>query len=228
MARLCRATICAACHHELSAADRSWRLTRDNKGVPGRPTAPTWPLALVRLGLEAADPNRADSWYQTLQQRLHDFDEAMTERPFGNLAKARTVAKEMITWANEPLGVLGQMARARPGENRQVVDRDRALRMLHRLGSIATEGIPDYDSARQIAWAFRTIYHELEPNPEKRNPQITTILDRLDQKLQLSLNPRPPVGRKPVIDSLAQRLQAADGYMPADFQKDMSLLMRLF
>ena len=56
----------------------------------------------------------------------------------------------------------------------------------------------------------------------------TTILDRLDQKLQLSLNPRPPVGRKPVIDSLAQRLQAADGYMPADFQKDMSLLMRLF
>lgn len=218
---------CAACHHELSVADRSWRQTRGDKGAPGRPTAPTWPLALVQLGLEAADPDRANPWYQTLQQRLHDFDEAMTERPFGNLAKARTIAKEMITWANEPLGVLVQMSQAKPGEHRQVVDRARALRMLRRLGSIATEGSPDYDSARQMAWAFRTIYHELEPNPEKRNPQIKTILDRLDQKLQLSLNPRLPVGRKPIIDSLAERLQAAVGYNPADFQKDMSLLVKL-
>jgi len=218
---------CAACHHELSVANRSWMQSRSTKGAPGRPTAPAWPLALVQLGLEAADPDRASSWYQTLQQRLHDFDEAMTERPFGNLAKAGTIAREIVTWANEPLGVLVQMAQAKPGENRQVVDRARALRMLRRLGSIATESIPDYDSARQMAWAFRTIYHELEPNPEKRNPQINTILDRLDQKLQLSLNPRLPAGRKPIIDSLAERLRAAAGYNPVDFQKDMSLLVKL-
>jgi len=218
---------CAACHHELSVANRSWRQSRGIKGAPGRPTAPAWPLALVQLGLEAADPDRASSWHQTLLQRLHDFDEAMTERPFGNLAKAGTIAREIVTWANEPLGVLVQMAQAKPGENRQVVDRARALRMLRRLGSIATESIPDYDSARQMAWAFRTIYHELEPNPEKRNPQINTILDRLDQKLQLGLNPRLPAGRKPIIDSLAERLRAAAGYNPVDFQKDMSLLVKL-
>ena len=40
---------CAACHHELSVANRSWRRSRGTKGAPGRPTAPAWPLALVRL-----------------------------------------------------------------------------------------------------------------------------------------------------------------------------------
>jgi hypothetical protein len=218
---------CSACHHELSVTGRSWRQMRGNQGAVGRPTTPRWPLALVRLGLEAADPARADSWYRDLQTKLQDIDDAMTERPFGNLAKIRSIASEIVAWANEPLGVLEQMARAKPGEHQQVVDRARALRMLKTLGTMATESIPDYDSARQMAWAFRTIYYEIEHNPEKRDSAINSILDRLDGKLQLNLNADLKAGRKPIVDSLAGRLRAVAEYDPVEFQQDMSKLVKL-
>jgi hypothetical protein len=218
---------CAACHHDLSVSDRSWRQARGYKGSPGRPTAPAWPLALVRIGLEAAEPDRADLWNETLRQKLRELDQAMAARPFGDLARAGTIAREIVTWTEEPLGVLGQMARARPGQPGPVVDRGRALKMLRRIGSIAAERVPDYDSARQLAWAFRTIYHELVLEPAQRNPKIEAIFDRLDQKLKLSLGTLPTAERRPVVDQLPERMKAAESYSPADFQQDMAELVKL-
>ncbi len=218
---------CAACHHELTTWDRSWRQARGYKGTPGRPTAPAWPLALVRVGLEAADPARAYAWDQAVKQKLHEFDRAISDRPFGDLSRARTVAGEIVAWAEEPLSVLGQMAQAKVGQPGPVVDRGRALAMLRRIGSIAFEEVPDYDSARQMAWAFRTIYHELMLDPAQRNPRITTILDRLDRTLKLNLAAPSAAGRKPIVDSLPERMKAAESYNPADFQKDMGELVKL-
>ncbi len=47
---------CLACHHDLKAP--AWRQARAVDGTPGRPTLPSWPTALVRLGVVAADPKR--------------------------------------------------------------------------------------------------------------------------------------------------------------------------
>jgi hypothetical protein len=45
---------CYACHHDLQA--NSWRQKRGFAGTPGRPSSPTWPDILVRLGITVADP----------------------------------------------------------------------------------------------------------------------------------------------------------------------------
>ena len=51
---------CYACHHELQARDVvSWRQLRRRDGQPGRPAPPDWPLILVQLGIDLADPKLA-------------------------------------------------------------------------------------------------------------------------------------------------------------------------
>jgi hypothetical protein len=217
---------CFACHHELRTAGRPGRPMRGAKGGVGRPTVPNWPFVLLRVGLEAADPERAQAWNQALQCKLQELDDALTERPFGDLAKAPIIAREIIARVNEPLGVLERLALG-SGEGRQVVDQVRASRMLEAIGIIAAERTLDYDSSRQLAWAFRSIYSELALVTKKTDPDVKTVLDHMDETLQMSLNPGPPASRKPIMDSLARRLGAVAEYNPLEFQKDMCRLAKL-
>jgi len=187
---------------------------------------------LVRVGLEAADPARADQWFNQLQGKLREFDAAMTEVPFGNMEKATPIAQDIIRWLDEPLVLLDQMARKKPGANGRIVDQATALNMLRQLGKIAAEQVPDaaeqvldYESARQMAWAFRTIYHEWVRDADERNKNISDILNRLDQRLVLSLGPGPSGKRSPIIDSLGERLKVVSDYKPKDFVNDFAKLM---
>ena len=42
------------------------------------------------------------------------------------------------------------------------MDEDRAKRLLTAIASIAAEGYPDYDSARQLTWGYLPICSEIK------------------------------------------------------------------
>jgi hypothetical protein len=194
---------CSACHHELEVAgERSGRPVRARTGL-GRPLAPSWPMALVPLAIDAADPQRFESRAAELDARLTAFHAALMERPFGDSEKTATAARAIIDWANSPLVDLGRLTSVKRGEKRRVLDRVEALRLLRRLGQIAAAGRSDYESARQMGWAFRTIVHELRDvttgrpsgntahnNLARNQPRIEAILKALDADLILSLRER--------------------------------------
>mgnify|MGYP001144876001 CR=1 FL=1 len=217
---------CAACHHELKVWDRSWRQAREEGHAPGRPAPPAWPRALVRLGLEAADPARAEGWFRGLSTRMEAFDAAMTARPFGDLDRARPIAEAVLKLLDEPLRALDDQTRVKPGQPGRVIDRAEALRLLRRIAPIADELVHDYESARQMAWAFRTIYHEVEPDASKRDPRIVAGLAALDRKLGLSLNAGKSAERRPILEMLGDRLKAMSNYEPAEFRKAIEGLTR--
>jgi hypothetical protein len=221
---------CSACHHDLTTSDSSWRQARGWKNPPGRPTPPSWPTALVRVGLEAADSQKADAWFQSFRGLLDQFNAAMTEQPFGNLQNARPVAQKIAKLLEEPLAALDAKAWAKPGENVPVVDKATALRMLHRLGRLAASSAPDHDSARQMVWAYRTVYVELFPaNAENENIKeikaTKEILARLDQYLASDLHARSGPGVKEIEKLLPARLGAASKYTPADFHRDFAAMI---
>jgi hypothetical protein len=216
---------CTACHHDLVQSDRSKRQARGSGHAPGRPVPPFWPQALVRIGLEAADPARAAAWFTELQSKLHNLETAMTERPFGNIEKAGPIACDIICWLEEPLDLLEQMVQNKPGNSGRIVDQDTALKMLRALGKHVAERVPDYESARQMAWAFQTIYREWSREPNQPKKEIVDILNRLDQSLVLTLGPGRAGKRTAIADSLADRLKVAANYNPGDFALDFKKLM---
>ncbi len=216
---------CTACHHDLVRSDGSSRQVRGLGSTPGRPLPPIWPQALVRVGLEAADPARADGWFKELQGKLRNFEAAMTERPFGNVEKAGSIACDIICWLDEPLELLDQMVQNQSGKSGRIVDQDTVLKMLHALGDRAAKQTPDYESARQMAWAFRTIYIEWSRKTNKPDKEILDVLNGLDQRLVLNLGPDPLGQRTPIIDSLSARLKAAGDYKPAEFAQDFQTLI---
>jgi hypothetical protein len=217
---------CAACHHDLTTSDRSWRQTRGWKTAPGRPTPPSWPLALLQLGLEAADHDEAEAWFSELRTKLDEFDAAMTEQPFGNLEKAKPIAQAIIKVLNGPIGALECKARAKPGSDDKVVDRATAIAMLRRLADIAANSSPDLESARQMVWACRTIYEELVPE-DARSKEVKPLFEHLQKQLGADMTAliTPDQKPAPIVDSLARRLNAASEYTPEAFRKDFAQLV---
>jgi hypothetical protein len=191
---------CTACHHDLkSGASRSSRHARA-RGSSGRPTAPRWMSALIRLGVDAADPARFESRVVQLDERLASFHAAIAEKPFGDPARTAAAARAIIDWIETPLAELSRLASVKRGEKARVLDRSEAVRLLQRLGELTTADLADYESARQIGWAFRTICNELldsplsppggEPGPNAlraHKNEIQKILQNLDTALILSL-----------------------------------------
>jgi hypothetical protein len=196
---------CYPCHHELrSSGGEVWR--RDRTYAVGRPSAVLWPMVLARLGLEAADPAKAVSRKAQLDELVRRFHAALTERPFGNPETIPPAARAVTEWLKAPLSELSRMAAVKKGERRRILDRTEALRLLGILTRTAGSDIQDFESARQIGWAFRTINHELaEVNSElpgndpafmhlaQNQPRIREILKGLEDDLVLSLRERGTV-----------------------------------
>lgn len=189
---------CAACHHDLRPA--SWRQRRGYPGPPGRPTAPEWPLALVTLGFDAPTTDPAA---QRLDELLKAFHDAVAARPFGDPTEAAAAARAVAEWAD------GRIAALRG----QIVTTERAQALLARLAHTPASAA-DFDTARQIAWAFRVIYHEIT-DEAARDPAIEAVLKRWADLLALDL---PPAWRQlPIEGGLPARLDAAARYDPATF-----------
>ncbi len=202
---------CYACHHDLQAADgASWRQVDRRDRAPGRPLASEWPSVLTQLGIVAAGPERAESQIKRLGQELTAFHQSLAAEPFGTpdrIARARAVA----AGADALLTI----------DNQTLFDENLARRLLKRLCEMANTGVPDYDSARQMAWAFRIIYHELTPEG-KRDAVIEQALAELEGRLSLDLAPKKKLTAIEIAPP--DRLKAAADFDPGYFKARFEMI----
>lgn len=173
---------CAACHHDLQIP--SWRQQRGyGGGKPGRPVARIWPTALVDLGIYHAgqsDSERAalHKEFDAHHRRLRD---ALDARPFGEAPRVRDAAKDLVTWS--------QRLTERLNDPKTHYTKQDAANLLKHLAAMPAAGTPDFDSARQVAWAFTAIYGELQAELADSNAAEDRALKEAYAKIGGSMKP---------------------------------------
>ncbi len=191
---------CWSCHHDLKSP--SWRQTRGYAGKPGRVPMKTWPAELVRVALDhlGEDKNEFEARWSKVQT-------AFVAKQFGDLDQILATARPLMEWSNQLAVRL----------NQSTVDRTTAEKLLVRLRQVPTT-IPDYDSARQIGWAFEAIWKEHSPNRE-----LPVAFKAMSAELGLEL----PLGRMGkdsdgvIVRELARHLKRINDYEPAAFLKQL-------
>lgn len=170
---------CTACHHDLKQAE--FRQTGTRALRPGRPTMHAWPIALVRLAIYHVSVDLADfeRRYSAFARQLATLQDSFVATPFGDPAELQQVATALSQWLTDEL--ITPVAE-KPFDNAAV--RLACLRLAY-MASADEEG-HDFDSARQIAWALRTLYCELDEKPS-RDPQIQVLFQELATDLRLDL-----------------------------------------
>ncbi|HEV3136610.1 MAG TPA: multiheme c-type cytochrome, partial [Pirellulales bacterium] len=194
---------CYACHHELESP--SWRQHRAANGKPGLPRSPNWPAVLVRLAL--CHLGQSD---QVFNARLKELDEAFDVQPFGKREQISIAALHLVEWTDRPLGALAAAT----------VDDAAARKLLRFLANASQVSALDYDSARQIAWAFRTLAKECFGASNEPWQRATAEAESLSS----SLSVRP--GRS-TLDPLGEALKKRNDFDPKRFREDLSGLSRL-
>jgi hypothetical protein len=152
---------CYACHHELKS--KSWRQIRGYPGKPGRPQLQQWPFALGSVSV-------GDREFAMHRRTLRD---AFDVQPFG-------ASKDVAAAA---VGMEASMARFK---DLPTTDHERVTKLLKALLTKGSREVLDYDSARQVAWATRTVCDEWK-KPRSTN-EIDAIFAKLDDELNLTLN----------------------------------------
>jgi hypothetical protein len=208
---------CYACHHDLK--NPSWRQQRGFKGKPGRVPMRPWPAALVRLGTRQAaggDEEKYKSRLKEVEIRLQALADAFVVQPYGDNEAIAKAAAGLVEWCDRLLLEIDSS----PDVKRTTYNRDAAERLLRELCSPC--GIVDYESARQIAWAFKIIYAELHRD-QKEGP-VREVLKQLDAELHLEL----PVGRENnTLKELNTTLTKMNAYDPERFSKHLGELRTL-
>ena len=214
---------CTACHHDLR--NPNGQQTRHEELRTGRPTMHAWPTALVRLAIYHISDDRDE-----YVRKLDDFTEKLSAvraefeaTPFGDPPALRKAAADLSLWLTDDL--IAPVA-AKPFDDNAV---QRSRKMLVHIGSAERH---DYDSARQIAWALRTLYCDLI-----RSSEIQTLFGELTNDLRLDLpntpgnfchttTPRdkPRESVVPLTDSVPAALATEVRYDPERFMKTMSQL----
>jgi hypothetical protein len=210
---------CYACHHDLKSP--SPRQERGYVGKPGRPQMASWPTRLARVSLEEILKNEQAG--KVLDAGMKSLYQAFSVQPFGN-------CREISTAATVLAAQLDQFA-AELDKPEVKYDRDTAWRLLRKLCSQDEKDIPDYDTARQIAWAIDLIYSELIPEAKERDPKIVEVLDALKRELKLVL---PVKAAKPekaekqiIIEALPDSLVKRNEYDPKAFKSGLKTLLAI-
>ena len=219
---------CYACHHDLQAPGYlAWRQVRGFADAPGRPPAPSWPAVLVELGVQAAGADQAKDRLDRFRSLQQSYRSALGEQPYGATDRTITAAEALAAWADEVLGDL----------NKTTVDTAKAKEMLGWIIARATDASPartlDYDSARQLYWAFQTVYSELGAP----DPAVVRALGRIEKQLiPTAAEPNNPLASRTALPSagvqeaiektLPIRLEAVEVYQPERFQGSFALLAK--
>jgi hypothetical protein len=202
---------CASCHHEL--VKPVWRARPGNAAQPARPPMRRWPTALAELVLDQVDGQAKTAF----RQQLQGIAKSLEARPFGRPSEIAQAARQAVTWLDQRLPVVAATK----------YDRTAALQLLRRLGSLSADEKPDYDSARQRAWAFQIVYQEFASAPGLKpanNRALQQILQTLDQDLDLKL----PAGRNQRIEEhLKAGLKKREDYGPAQLTQTFGKLLKL-
>lgn len=201
---------CYACHHDLRTP--SWRQERGYPAAPGRPQFKPWPLALIRLGMHHAGQS-GDS--AALNQKLMRLGRAFDSEPFGKLDQVASAARDLATWSRQLTNKLDNAGTK--------YDQASVPRLLRQLCTLATAEMPDYDTARQMAWAFRVIYSEWSPKPAD-DAKLMEKLKALNEQLKLTL---PSGQEQQILVQLPLALHTISAYDPRQFQRIMAELAQL-
>jgi hypothetical protein len=204
---------CYACHHDLKTP--SWRQRRGFAGKPGRVPMRLWPTALVKLAIRHAAANsREEKALSAEYARLVRAVQAgFDARPYGVPAKIAPEARALAKWADN---LADRLNKKKPCEASD------ARKVLLALPGLYKDKDLDYDSARQVAWAFKTMYEESLDRGKrlkaKADPKIAETLDGLGKQLKLKL----PSGRGKRIDSeLDKALERLYNYTPDPFRSSL-------
>jgi hypothetical protein len=198
---------CAACHHELERP--SWRQTRSTPGRPGRLFVSNWPVPLAEIGvkrLERDDATAGELVRQDFDRRLVDY--------LGAGSSQRTASCERL---GETLDILLRRLDDLP------YDRSAAGHLLRDVGQLGQRGDLDFDSARQLGWAFQTIYWASYGNdPARPAPQA---LAELAGMLLLDL---ASTREQKILDLARQQAMydALGGYQPSAANSRFAILLQ--
>jgi hypothetical protein len=203
---------CYACHHELKS--KSWRQARGYAGKPGRPPLRQWSTALVELGLRhaAADSAAAATLLAEFHKQLSALQAAVDAKPFGEPGTVKTQARALRDW----LGMQVQQIQTRINHDDKIggYDMKASAKLLDNLIAMRRPSgrEPDFDSARQLAWAYQVLFrethsqHDLHAQPAWRD---------LDSYLRLTL----PKDRMQMEESVGLSLERLGQYEPREFYK---------
>jgi hypothetical protein len=218
---------CSACHHDL--AYPGWRQQNPGSAQPGRPAMHAWPTALVRLAVLHISPDRAsyDAKLAEFNNQLAPIQTAFETTPFGKATELRLACSDLSDWLTEQLIT---PVSEKPFANRSL---QRSLKLLVHIGS---SELHDYDSARQIASALRTLYCELKTKP-RQDEQVRALLIELAETLRLNLPngqselcvPQTIQDRElaALADGLSDALARSVEYDPKLFRSRMQSVQRL-
>ena len=197
---------CAACHHDLQAAEgSSWRQRRGFPAGAGRPPVTDWPEALARAGIGASGD---ESEWARVQHARAEFVRAAGRRPFGDPARLASASEALARETSPFLATLGAAK----------FDRESAATLLKRIVDRSSTAPPDFESARQLAWAFWAVATELDER-FAANPEALRIAKTLDAELVLNLFAARPIEARPTA---ADRLARAAAYDPARFRDQIA------
>lgn len=148
---------CSACHHDL--ASPGWRQNRGyGSSIPGRPQMFLWPEALIKAAVRhraGNDDAKFEADWNAFHGSMEKLRRSLDRRPFGAPADLKAVVLDdggLISWLDE---LANNLFTSRV----QAAD---AKRALSTLAALPPESYPDYHTARQLAWAIRTIQTELD------------------------------------------------------------------
>lgn len=192
---------CRACHHDLRV--NSWRQTSQQPLRPGRPTIRYWPSALARLAFEHTGRTSTD-----LDRTLEPLYAELGRQPFGAPERISDASSAAVRELDVVIDSLAQ----------QEISHESTKVLLKRVAETAASKAVDYDTARQLGWAFTVIYKGTA-DQANGTAEIAAIVDQLSAELGLALTPQ---GREHTIDEhLAASLRRAREYDPERFQQQM-------
>jgi hypothetical protein len=158
---------CYACHHELKSP--AWRQMRPAPpGIPGRPPLQEWHLVLARIALKTLGDADFDA-------KLAEVRQAIGRTPFGTreeMAKATSPAADWLLAAGDKLQL-------------RSITLDEGAKILKEIAAAASSQVLDYDSARQLTWAFKVVHGEM--GKTQNSDAIATQIEPLNKMFLLDL-----------------------------------------
>jgi hypothetical protein len=220
---------CYACHHELKT--KGWRQQRGYAGTPGRPPLREWSTALVELGLQhaAEDGAAAAKLLAEFQDHRTALQTALDAKPFGEPDSVKIQSRFLRAWLDKQVQQI--QARINHGDKKRGYDLKASGRLLDHLIDMQRRPhrAPDFDSARQLAWAYQVLFLETRSlhDPDlrehvKKSLNAQSVWQELDNYLQLTL----PQGAADVEGSLRLSLKRLGQYEPQEYSKRFDAVLK--
>ncbi|WP_068261039.1 hypothetical protein [Rubripirellula obstinata] len=203
---------CAACHHELES--KSLRQRRGFDGPPGRPRSHEWFTVIMHTAVLLAEKENADA-YDRLETQ---FNQAFYGQPFGSSGRVSQIANSMTA----ELEKMVQTAERRP------INAKAAQLILKKYASTPAPLLLTYDSARELAWAIKTVSAELNDHKVELNGEVKQAIAQLMSTENTGIELSIPSGRDQYIyrESLEVDLKRRAEFDPARFILSLKQLDR--